>query len=246
MPLKSRPNTGEMVTKETILAWMNQTIGHFRCSWQGKTQIRVDSPMQSSGKALQDKAQAALTKLLGTKYTRIEISALSTLKSSEYPLESFKAKAALSFPVAKRVCVWLTNDKQRIAVWFRVRAYAQVWVARHNISFNTMIEPKAFSSQERNIAGLNGEPARSLPENTWIKSSLLQNKILLESQLKEPPLIKQGQTVKVSLHQNSINLVMDAVAMADGYLGQMIMVKNPVNQKSFVAKVTNAEQAEVM
>jgi flagella basal body P-ring formation protein FlgA len=246
LPLKSHPNAGELITKKRIVTWMSQTLGQVSYQWQGKSEIYVDKLTQSSGKALQDKAQAELVKQLGSKYTRIAITALSTTKSSEYPLDSFKVKTALSFPVAKRVCVWLTNDKQRIAVWFRVRAYAEAWVARHNIGYNTVLDPKAFSLKERNIAGLNGRPAQSLPENTWINASLEQNKILLASQLKQPPLVKQGEAIKVSLHHNSINLVMDAIAMADGYLGQTIKAKNPINQKTFAVKVSGAEHAEVM
>jgi len=213
--------------------------------WTAKTPARVQELPRTSGKSLQDKAQMALIKQLGSNYSRIELKPLSKPKSSEYALDGFKASAAVSFPVARRVCVWLIHGKQRIPVWFRVRAYARVLIANRLINYNSQLPEKAFSWQERDIAGLNGQPARSIPKRAWTKSFIEEQGILLTRQLKQPPLIAQGQVVKVNFHNQHVRLVMDAVALADGYLSQMIRVKNPLTQKSFFVKVIGSQEAEV-
>lgn len=246
LPLSSHPTSGEWVTKDKILDWMSQRLGKFTASWQGKTRVRVSHSTLTSGQALQDKAKARIISKLHSQYQRLEIEPLSKVKSSTIPLDNFTAKTSLSFPVAKRVCVWLNNGKQHIPIWFRVRAYAHVWVANDNMSYNTPIIKTAFSWKERNIAGLISPPAQWLPDNAWLKSTIEADKILLSNQIREAPVIIHGQTIKVYFQSNKIRLVMDAIALADGNMGQMIRVKNIRNQKSFDAKVIGIQQAEVL
>ena len=246
LSLSSHPAAGELITKDKVLDWMTQRLGKFAATWHGKTQIRVQQITQTSGKALQDKAKSELLRKLGSKYSRIEVEAITSLNDSEYALDTFKAKTTIAFPVAKRVCVLLNNDKQHIPVWFRVRAYAQVLVSAHHLKYNTLIQKDAFSWKERNIAGLKSPPALFLPENSWLAASLEANHILLSSHIKEAPLIVHGQTVKVHFTNNRISLVMDAIALSDGTIGQTIRVKNKRNQKMLVVRVTGLQQAEVI
>jgi len=222
-------------SKEEVLCW----------EWQGKTQIHVKPLRQSSGALLLEKAKTALKSQLGSHYTRVEITPLSNLIDSEYALDQFKTEMTIAYPTAKRVCVWLTHGKKRIAVWFKVSAYARVLVANRDLHYHTLIHSDAFSWHERDIAGLNDQPAQSLPENFWLKSSIERDKILLANQLKEPPLVIQGQHINVSVHNHSITVVIDGVALGDGYLGQTVTVKNPLNQKTFVAIVSGLQQAEI-
>ncbi len=245
LPLQSHPTAGETITKEKIIGWMTQRLGQITWNWQGKTQISVKQLRQSSGNNLLDKAKTALINQLESKYTRVEITPLSHPKDSEYALDDFNAETTIAYPTAKRVCVWLTHDKQRIAVWFKVSAYAQVLVANQDVHYHTLIQDNAFSWQERNIAGLNNQPVQSLPKQAWLISSIQHGHILLASQLKEPPLVMQGQQVKVNVHNQNITVVMDAVALGDGYLGHAVTVKNPLNQKTFVALVSGLRQAEI-
>jgi len=246
IPLDSHPTPGEVITKTKIIDWMTQRLGHFNATWQGKTQIKVKPSSQSSGKLLVEKAKAALIKKLGTRYQRVEATPLSHLKNSEYAPDDFSTKIHITHPTSKRVCVWLVHDKTRIAVWFKVRAYTNVLIANQHIHYNTPLQNNEFSMKERNIAGLNSPPVLTLPKPMWLKSSMERNTILLKSQLKEPPLVAHGQHINVATHNHSITIVMDAIALADGYLGESITVKNPLNQKTFVAKINGVQRAEII
>lgn len=245
LSLQSHPRPGEWITKEQMIDWMKQHIGHFEWKWQGKTKARVQQSIKSTGQALLNKAKTALKNQLASQYSRIEVNSLSQPTDSEFALDSFKVELKTSFPSAKRICVWLVHDKKRVAVWFDVRVYERVLVANKDLSYSTPIQSSVFSWEERNIAGLKGQPAKALPQGVQLKSSIQQGTVLLTSQIKEMPLVLKGQGLKVSLHNNSIRVVMDAIALSDGAFGQTITVKNPLNQESFVAKVTGTQQAEV-
>lgn len=246
LPLQSHPTAGEIITKEKIIAWMRQRLGDFNYQWQGKTQIQVSQLCQSSADALLEKAKTALTAQLRSKYSRIELKPLFHPKDSPFSIDSFETDANTSYPTAKRVCVWLRHDKERIAIWFHVKAYAQVLVANRDLPLHTLIKDNEFSWEERDIAGLNDKPVQSIPTHVWLKSPIVHGKILLADQLRELPLVIQGQAVKVDIHRHRIDVVMDAIALGDGYLGQRITVKNPLNQKTFVAIVSGFQQAEIL
>ncbi len=246
LSLDSHPTPGVFITKATILDWMTQRLGHFNASWLGKSEIMVKQSTQSSRVLLLEKAQTALVEKLKTQYLHVEVTPLSQIKDSAYALDEFKTDVKLTFPTSKRVCVWLTpGNNARLAVWFTVKAFAQVLVAKRDMRYDTLIKNDYFSLKERDIAGLNAVPARVLPQSVWLKTSIARNRILLTSQLKEPPLVIHGQHLNVITHNHGITITMDAIALADGYAGEIITVKNPLNQKTFVAKISGIQQAEM-
>ncbi len=247
LPLQSHPAPDEVITKARILNWMTQRLGPLKISWQGKTNIKVERSIQTSGQALINKAKTALLAQLQPHYTHVKLEALSHLHDSEYILDDFKTASTLHYPTAKRVCIWLIHKQQPhtcIAVWFKVRAYANVWVANHHLNKNTLLTNEAFTLKERDIAGLINEPAQSIPKPVMLTTSMTRNSILIENAFKAPPLVMQGQSVKVTLHHHHITLVIDAIALSEGALGQTITVKNPLTQKTFAARISGFQQAE--
>ncbi|HBI21208.1 MAG TPA: flagella basal body P-ring formation protein FlgA [Legionella sp.] len=248
LPLDSHPNPGETITHDKIMAWMTTRLGPLKTTWVGKTHIVVTQSVQTTGSELITKAKAALIHQLAPQYTRVEVTALTHLKDSEYALDDFKTEVTQAFPTSKRVCVWLVHKNHqapRLAVWFNVRAHAPVWVATHDVRSNTLLTQDMFQEKEQNIAGLNAPPAQSIPEHHWLKSSLARHAVLLENQLKAAPLITHGQRLKVFAHHHSITVVMEAIALSDGYLGDTITVKNPLNQKTFAATIQGFQHAEI-
>ena len=243
--LDSHPVPGEVITKDQMIAWMTQHLGAFNSTWQGKTRIQVEHSTLSSEKMLIEKATTALMNKLKPNYRRISVKSLSHPNASTYALDEFKTKITVPFPVSKRVCVWLTHKNKRIPIWFKVSAYANVLVANRDIHYNTSIQDDAFSRKERNIAGLTASPAQTLPKQFWLTATIKRNTILLDTQLKDQPLIVHGQPIKVTVHHHAITLVVDAIALTDGALGQTITVKNPQTQQTFVAKTTGIQRAEL-
>lgn len=246
LSLDSHPTPGDTLTKATLLSWMTSRLGHFNATWLGKTRIIVNQEPQSSETLLIEKARSVLIKKLATHYLRVNVTPLSHPKAGVYALNAIEASVNIKYPTAKRVCVWLTHDDgRRIAIWFRVKAYANVLVANRDLHYDTLIQADAFSMKERDIAGLNAPPVKALPQPVWLKTSITRNMILLTNQLKSPPLVVHGQHLNVTAHNHGITVAMDAIALADGYSGETITVKNPINQKTFTARVSGFQQAEM-
>lgn len=247
LPLQSHPDPGDVITKTRILDWMTQRLGPIKISWHGKTNIKVERSIQTTGQALINKAKATLMAQLKPRYTHVKLEAISHIHDSEYAIDDFKTTSTLHYPTAKRVCIWLIHKQQprtRIAVWFKVGAYANVWVANHDLNKNTFLTNEAFTLQARDIAGLIGEPAQSIPKPVMLTTSMTRNSILMDNAFKAPPLVTQGQLVKVTLHHHRITLVIDAIALGEGTLGQTITVKNPLTQKTFAVRISGFQQAE--
>ena len=246
LSLQSHPIPGEIITKDTIIRWITAQKGNVSVIWQGKKSTVVHALKSTSASALLEKARTALSHQLRSQYSQIEITPSSLVKNSHYSLDSFRVDVTTPYPVPKRLCVWLINDKQRIAIWFKIKAYAPVLVANRDVGYDKPIQKTAFSIKTRNIAGLKASPVQSFPDNFWLKSSIKQGQILLTKQLKKTPLIIHGQFIKVSVQKNRLTVAMTALAITDGYLGETITVKNTVTQQSFNAIVRGAKHAEIL
>lgn len=246
LPLDSHPKPGETITKDKLLDWMTLHIGHFNASWEGKTRIQVNSTYQSPHEDLIEKARGALTQRLRKKYTRIELQPISQRHDSEFALSEFKPQIHLTYPIARRVCVWLVHEKKKIPIWFKVKAFAPVLVAKETIHANTPVYARAFRLSERDIAGLRDIPAQSLPKQFWLDSLIARHEILLSNQIKSQPMITQGQHLKIFVHNPNITVAMDTIALSAGHIGDTITVKNPLNQNTFVVRITGAQQAEIV
>ena len=249
LPLQSYPTAGEIISKETLITWLTKRLGQISFTWQGKTHIRVNRTVRTTKQALIAKAKTTLIQQLKRfHYTHFKVEPLTDIRDSEHAIDDIEAKTSLHFPTAKRVCVWLTpkhSKSSRIAIWFNIHAYSKTLVSKHRLPRNTLLTLRDFSMQERDIAGLTGKPARSISKHSWLTSSIDSHTILLTKHLKKPPLITKGQTIKVTVHHRHITLTTEAVALGEGYLDQSILVKNPLTQKTFFARITGLQQAEI-
>lgn len=245
LPLDSHPSAGEWITRDRLLDWMQEKTGPFSLSWQGKTRIQVASPANSSTQDLIDKARQKLAHKLKAEYVSFKLKALSTPKAGKYVPHRYQVNVSISSPVAKRVCVWLQQGEENIPVWFQVQAFAHVQVANKTLQANKPVNEKDFSLETRDIAGLKHPPVKQLPENFSLKVPMETGDILQDNQLKEAAQVVHGETIKVSIQQHHIRVVMEAVALSDGYTGKTIQVRNPQNQRRFMAVVTGTGQAEV-
>ena len=248
LPLESHPIAGEIIQNTAIMVWMTHQLGPIKTHWEGRTHITVTQVAQTTGKALIEKAQISLIQQLSPHYTRVEVKPLSLVNDSAYALDDFESKVTIGYPTQKRVCVWLEHKHHkapRIAVWFRVRAYAPVWIAKKDMHANTPLTPDAFIKKQQNIAGMCAPPAQEIPQHHWLKSPLTHHAVLLDNQLKAIPLVMHGQHLNVFTHHHSITVVINAIALSDGYLGDTITVKNPINQKTFTATIQGFQHAEI-
>lgn len=246
LTLASHPLAGEWITRDTLLTWLTDITGHKSWQWQGKTRIRVNIPKTTSGLSLEDKAKTALIEQLSHTYQKIMVTSVSTIKNNHDPIESFKPYIKLSWPVAKRVVVWLKNDKQQIAVWFKVQAYYPVLVANNTIPAHRLLINTMFHQKINNIAGFTAAPITTLPSHCWLTTKLLKDAVLLDNQLADIPLIHKNQTIKVRFNRNNVSIFMDGIAQEDANINQIIPIINPQNKHIIRAKIISSKQAEAI
>lgn len=247
LPLQSHPLAGQIIQKDSLISWMKSQLGEFTWKWQGESRAVVAVPKHLAKLDAVTIAQQALQIKLQTHYKRLTIKPSKQVSGGLLINQPVHTKIDVHFPIAKRVCVWLVNDnQQRIPVWFNVQAYQKVLVANNHIAANTILKPSHFVWKEKNIAGLASPPATLFNEKQWLKNTLSAQQILLVDNLTAQPEVIHGQTVQVTVHHSKVRLTTQALALKDGYQGQIIPLKNLINKKTFVARITGIQQAEIL
>lgn len=244
--LQSHPGAGQLLQRETLVSWMESQFGPFEWQWQGPVQQRVESLATSSNQQAIHLAKNALLNQLKPHYNRVQLKVLKQSQGITGIKAPLKTRMDIHFPTAKRVCVWLINQQVHKPVWFEVKAYQSVRVAKNTLPAGTVLGDKQFSWQERNIAGLKSKPASKIGKRQRIKKTLPAQDILLADNLESIPDVIHGQRVQVVVRHKSVQLITEAVALKDGYQGQILPLKNTMNQQSFMAKITGIQKAEIV
>lgn len=244
--LDSHPRNGEQVTQKQVMHWLQKKVGVFPYQWRGKNTALVRISTANTAMALMQKAQLALARELKKHpYHRVELQRKTELKNHTIPLAAVQIKLPQGYPSAKRVCVYLQYKKDSIPVWFAVKAYQSVLVARHKINAHRLIKQEDVMLQERNIAGLNAVPLSKLSQARWLNRSLNKHQILMQSDVHQQPAVKRGQKIKVNVTHHGISITTNALAQSDAEVGQLIRMKNPSTNKYFSATIIGKNQAEI-
>lgn len=246
LPLDSAPRAHQRIEKEQIIAWIETHKGALSYQWKGKNSAVVQALTQSTGQELLDKAQAALRLDLETKhYESIEIKAKAIPNANTMPASAFEVLLPKHYPPASLVCVKLAYQNSILPIWFSVKAYQKVLVARQNIKAHTASTADDFVLKTRNITGLKSSPIGHLAKNIWLNKSINKHQILTTENLSPMPKVLKGQSVQIKIISEGISISTEAIAQQDGYVGQAVLMKNKSSNKPFNAIVTAANQAEV-
>ncbi|MDI1352719.1 MAG: flagellar basal body P-ring formation chaperone FlgA, partial [bacterium] len=150
------------------------------------------------------------------------------------------------FPPLPNSCVHFNDKKHSIPVCFKVKMKQKVWVAAQKIKKNILMQPSDFKIKIRNIVGLKYKPVLRIVPQLWLNKTLNQNTILTEEYLKPIPQVIKGQSVHLKISSKSIVISTEAIALEDGYQGQIIAMNNPQTNAGFHAKVIAPNQVEVL
>ncbi|MFN7310569.1 MAG: flagella basal body P-ring formation protein FlgA [Vampirovibrionales bacterium] len=117
------------------------------------------------------------------------------------------------------------------------------WQVKESIAFGGMVRGKiervTSTVSLRDVSQL---LLSDLPPSTIARTNLVKGQLLTKFQVKTPPMVLANQTVKlvVEVHQSTrpIRLVLDAQAMQNGGIGDMIKVKQSgYNHKVYLGQV---------
>lgn len=244
--LDSKPMPGTKINQQQVLTWLHHKVGTFSYQWKGKTSATIRETTRTKAKDLLSTAQNALAKQLKKQaYSQVELNSKTVVKDSSIALANFKIQLPKGYPIAKRVCVRLRYQNRSIPIWFAVKAYQSVLVAKHRVKRETLLRPSDVILKKRNIAGLNSAPLIQFPATVWLNQSINKQQILTQNLLGNQPEVMQGQKANVLVQQHGIAITIEAIAQSNGTLGQSIRMKNPRTNKYFFAVVTGKNSAEV-
>lgn len=234
----------EIITKDTVIRLFktHAACAKFDMLWLGKTQTPVKSAERSSPEALIQRAKETLSHHLAKKYKRFELKASNRPYPGEHELTSYQVH--FSENPSANVCVWLESDKEVRQVWFKVKAWCDVWVAQRPLKAKTKVKPQDYILEERECPHVQ-DIIQSIPKNKQIIRQMAKGDLLLAKNLEQLTLIRRGDTVKVRVKEGAIALDTQGLALSDGALHQKISIKNPQSNKTFKAIVTGTRQAEV-
>ena len=154
--------------------------------------------------------------------------------------------------VSKRNCVWLDvyiSGKQwmAVSVWFSVQALRNVYVAKKVINRHKKLNNSDFTMLSEDVAKLAGEPVLSnLSDNKFrLKKKLNKGRILLLRDIELAPDVVKGQEVVVDVFHSAIKLQITAIASDDGFMGDVVTLRNKRSERTFKAVVTGPNRLEI-
>ena len=130
---------------------------------------------------------------------------------------------------------------------FELHVFAPVVVLQEALPADTELRPEHLQAVILDTSELNQgyftEPEDLAGMQT--KRPLRTGTPLSEDMVRPVNLIERGQTVKVLLNKPGISIVVEGVALSDGYAGERIRVRNLTSGKTLYAEVVSSQVVRI-
>lgn len=202
---------------------------------------------QNMGDLLTAKAKTALMSALAADYLEVSANVITNLNNVKGTPNDYTTRFTPTHPVSKRLCVWLVPKAHKtpsIPVWFRVTAKALVWETTRKLRARRIITNQDVHQVLKNTAGLREQPLKKRPQGRWLRVPLEPHQTLMAHHTTIAPVIKKGHSCQIIAHHGRITVTMDAIALSNGAMGETLLFKNPLSQKTLTAIVRGPNQAE--
>jgi flagella basal body P-ring formation protein FlgA len=167
-----------------------------------------------------------------------------------------KAKVELKFLGSPRIgsnvalASFILNGKKIgvARIWGYVDAKVKVVVAARPIPNRAILTEADLKLEEKRLSRLPQGVLFSIKDalGKEVKMSLKPGRVLLKSQIAEPPLIRRGQLVVIVARGKNFVVKAKGIALQNGLLNQRIKVKNISSKKIIWGRVISPEEVEVM
>lgn len=134
----------------------------------------------------------------------------------------------------------------RIFTRVNVSAFAPVMVANQAMTMNQFITEKDVRYVEHDIAKLPYGFYASLPNEPGIrlKTTAAAGSVITPLMTSPIHAVSRGNTVKIYFRNGAVQVVMSGTALANGHIGDTIMVKNTQSGRSVQGRVTGMNTVE--
>jgi flagella basal body P-ring formation protein FlgA len=254
--LAPRPGQWTQVTQVEVAAVLESALpGATRhLQWKGPAYVRIrGGGVRCDMTALQQAAQGFLLDQLGKRYDDVTVRPASTPRSVIVAAGevTFAPKMSPAWRLHKRMPVWVDvlvtgRHFQTLPLWFEVTARMPVWVVQSELRRKQAITVNSVKKCFRDITGLDGKPLSMVSLEGMRTVRKLTPGTILSTDLVEPiPAVSRGEMISVVASHGSVQLQVKAMALMDGRISQLIVVKNPVSGGTFRAKVIDIKKAMV-
>ncbi|GAB4336199.1 MAG: hypothetical protein Kow0037_17080 [Calditrichia bacterium] len=127
------------------------------------------------------------------------------------------------------------------SVYFPImlHVFGKVWQTTRAIPADQEISAEDVQLVDTDLSLLNHQPLMQSdsPVGTIAARPLKRGAVIYRKDVRQPYLIKKGETVSVYYKKGSLKIQLDALAMQNGAAGDIIWVKNPISKKRLKVRV---------
>jgi flagella basal body P-ring formation protein FlgA len=244
------PSLGETATwtREKIEAVLPSSLKQQSLEWTGATACVISRPaVQYSPGEAQQLITAELGRRLppNSDFGIIEMPGLEAFPVPDGQLDTRVeldpgslrnewGEATLQFSVQGQLAV----TKSIRFHWAYTRL---VWQTTNRVASGDSLVASTFQQIEVNVLKIPGllQPATDFPEGEVAAHPLPQGKILMENDWVEPMLVARNDLVTILYDHHGISITVQARAMDNGVLNEVIAVQNLTSHKIFNARVVD-------
>lgn len=150
-------------------------------------------------------------------------------------------------PVQLELCSGSGKELRR---WFKIRISGKerVLLAKRDLVRGEPVQSSDFASHLVDCQSLRQEVVSRMPEGMiyQLTCNLRAGEPLARKRLQPYRLIKRGDLVQVLLQQGGVRINTRGVAMGNGTLKEVIIVKNPTSKKYYQAQVVGSGEVVVV
>lgn len=160
------------------------------------------------------------------------------LSPGEWKIEaSFTGNPVEVGPVLFKVVLTKGTESRVLNISGKVRATALVYRACRNVSYQSVINSSDFELVEMELES-GKEYLGEIQSGNRVTKLIRQGEILRKDWVQPLPLVSKNQEVKVIVKDEDVAISILATAKSDGWLGDEIMIINPLSHKIFKTRVT--------
>jgi len=138
-------------------------------------------------------------------------------------------------------------QKEKIFLRAKVSIFDTIVVSKKRLQRGDIISSSEAGMEERDIAVLNPDIIRdySLAFGKEVKTFIPMGNPVYGWMLKEKPLVKKNEKVKILSGSESVAVSADGVALGDGDMGTEVKIKNTDSGKELIGLVTGTGEVTV-
>jgi flagella basal body P-ring formation protein FlgA len=241
LALGHSPRTGgaSTVSRDTLMRWVRARAGtaDARISWGGAAEVTIARAGASlAGAAVEESARLALGGWLKQRSTRFSMDAVVAPRDLDLPAGKQELRVRplpVGSAVTARQRVWVDvfvdgAFSRAVPVDFAVAAYGPSWITPAGVARGASVSAGSFEAREINLAQI---PAGAVPLQLAAETTVRARRTLAAGgavtghDVELLPAVARGEPVVLVSRDRGIELELQAEALQDGHVGQVVRVR---------------------